>query len=146
MSSHRAPGGDTLSEPSSVYLVIADTVLVLHAAFVLFVVGSLVAIYAGRYLRWRWIRNRLFRLLHLAAVVVVVVQSWLGMICPLTIFEMALRQRAGGTTYSGAFIAHWVEQLLYYDAPAWVFAVCYSLFGAAVVASWFLVPPRRARG
>jgi hypothetical protein len=74
---------------------------------------------------------------------VVVVQSWLGVICPLTTFEMALRTRAGEAGYPGSFIAHWVETILYYQAPPWVFMVCYTAFGALVIASWFWVRPRR---
>ena len=64
-------------------------------------------------------------------------------ICPLTTWEMALRAKAGNTTYSGSFIAHWLQTLLYYDAPAWVFVVCYTRFGLLVVGSWFWVRARR---
>ena len=64
------------------------------------------------------------------------------MICPLTILEMELRSRGGGATYSGSFIAHWLEAILYYRAPPWVFALCYTLFGAVVIASWYWVRPR----
>ena len=59
--------------------------------------------------------------------------------------EMALRSRAGQTTYPGAFIAHWLEALLYYDAPAWVFALCYTIFGVLVAGSWFWVRPQPFR-
>ncbi len=55
---------------------------------------------------------------------------------------MSLRYRAGDMVYSGSFISHWLETLLYYRAPAWVFAVAYTLFGALVVASWYFVRPR----
>ena len=73
----------------------------------------------------------------------VVLQSWFGAICPLTIWEQALREKAGDAVYAGAFIAHWLESILYYRAPNWVFAVVYTLFGALVAASWYWVPPRR---
>ncbi len=116
----------------------------MHALFVLFVVGGLAAVYTGRLLGWCWIRNRAFRIVHLAAIGIVVGQSWLGVICPLTRFEMALREAAGDATYSGAFVAHWVERLLYFDAPWWVFVAGYSVFGVAVAAAWFIVPPHRA--
>jgi hypothetical protein len=86
--------------------------------------------------------NPWFRLLHLVAIAVVVLQSWLGVICPLTIWEMQLREKAGDAYYAGSFIAHWVEELLYYNAPPWVFMVLYSLFGLLVLLSWFWVRPR----
>ena len=58
---------------------------------------------------------------------------------------MQLRAQAGEAIYSGAFIAHWVESLLYYRAPGWVFALVYTLFGLLVVLSWFLVRPDWSR-
>ena len=124
------------------WLVAADAVLLLHVLFVLFVVGGLAAIYAGRALGWAWVRGRTFRFAHLGAIGVVVVQAWLGVVCPLTTLEMALRARAGAATYAGTFVSHWLEALLYWRAPAWVFVVAYTAFGAAVLGSWFAVPPR----
>ncbi len=127
---------------SLLYLLAADAVLVVHALFVAFVVAGLVLIFAGKILGWSWVRHRGFRIAHLVAIGIVVVQSWLGAICPLTTLEMVLRSRAGDTTYGGSFIAHWLDALLYYQAPAWVFAVCYTVFGALVIAGWFWVRPR----
>jgi hypothetical protein len=125
------------------YLLAADAVLLLHVLFVVFVVAGLVLILAGRLMSWNWVRNWWFRVSHLAAIGVVVLQSWLGVICPLTKLEMALRERAGDTTYAGGFVSHWLETILYYRAPAWVFAAVYTAFGAMVLLSWFWVPPRR---
>ena len=125
------------------YLLAADAVLLLHVLFVVFVVAGLVLILAGRLMSWAWVRNWWFRVTHLAAIGVVVLQSWLGVICPLTKLEMALRDRAGDTTYAGGFVSYWLETILYYRAPAWVFAVAYTAFGALVLLSWFWVPPRR---
>ena len=125
------------------YLLAADALLFSHVMFVAFVVFGLALILIGKVMGWLWVRNLWFRLAHLAAIAVVVLQSWAGVICPLTTWEMALRERAGSATYPGSFVSHWLEVLLYYQAPAWVFAVCYTVFGALVVASWFWVRPRR---
>lgn len=124
--------------------LLADAVLAVHVGFVAFVVVGLVLVFAGGALGWRWVHNRRFRILHLAAIAVVVAQAWLGVVCPLTTLEMALRRRAGDAAYAGSFIAHWMEELLYFDAPAWVFTVAYTLFGLIVVASWWWVRPRRS--
>ena len=124
------------------YRVAADGILLLHALFAGFVVVGLVLILAGWWRRWSWVSNPWFRLAHLLAIAVVAAQAWFGMLCPLTSLEMALRERAGDAVYAGSFIAHWLEAMLYYRAPAWVFVLVYTLFGAAVLASWFLVPPR----
>lgn len=123
----------------------ADALLILHSLFVVFVVFGLLVILVGGLRSWTWVRNRLFRLAHLVAIVVVVLQSWLGLVCPLTTWEMALRARAGEDAYSGTFVAYWFGRLLYYDLPTWVFVLCYTVFGALVIASWFWIRPRGSR-
>ena len=127
---------------NTLYRVAADLVLYLHVTFVAFVVGGLLLIYIGKFCSWSWIRNGWFRMLHLAAIGVVVLQSWLGLLCPLTTLEMWLRDHAGDAVYPGAFVAHWVQRILYYDVPAWVFTLCYTIFAALVLASWFWIRPR----
>ena len=127
----------------TIFLLAADVILLLHVLFVVFVVIGLLLIVIGKVRAWSWIRNPWFRLIHLAAISVVMVQSWLGLICPLTTIEMALRSRAGDTVYSGSFLSHWLESILYYQVPSWIFVVCYMAFAAAVVASWFWIRPRR---
>jgi len=126
------------------YLLAADLILFTHVLFVAFVVIGLLLILIGKPLRWAWVRNRWFRIAHLLAIGVVVLQAWLGVICPLTILEMWLRERAGDAAYAGTFISHWLETILYYQAPAWVFIACYTAFGALVALSWFWVPPRKS--
>jgi len=127
----------------TIFLLAADVILLLHVLFVAFVVIGLVLIFVGKVRFWSWIRNPWFRIIHLAAITVVVVQSWLGLICPLTTIEMALRSRAGDTFYSGSFLSHWLTNILYYQIPPWIFAVSYMAFAAVVVASWFWIRPRR---
>lgn len=125
------------------YLLAADAILLLHALFIGFVVVGLVLILAGKPLGWRWVRHFRFRLAHLAAIAFVTLQAWLGAVCPLTTWEMQLRELAGDSVYAGAFVAHWLQQLIYYRAPPWVFVLAYTLFAALVAASWIWVPPRR---
>lgn len=128
-------------ESEVIYLLAADSLLFLHVLFVAFVVFGLVFILAGGLFSWDWVRNRRFRFAHLIAIGVVVLQSWFGMICPLTTWEMALREKAGDAVYSGTFVSHWLDTILYYNAPPWVFVVCYTFFGLLVIASWFWVRP-----
>ena len=129
-------------ESQTPYSLVADAILVTHVLFVAFVVLGLILIFVGKFLSWRWVRNPWFRVTHLLGVSVVVLQAWFGVICPLTIWEMDLRSKAGETIYEGSFIRHWLNELLYYQAPPWVFVVCYTAFAGLVLASWFLVRPR----
>lgn len=127
---------------ANAYLLIADALLVMHVLFVAFVIGGLLLTIAGGLLSWSWVRNAWFRLAHLVSIAVVAVQSWFGVICPLTTLEMALRSRANGATYSGTFISHWLGKILYYQLPEWIFVVAYSAFGALVLITWYCIRPR----
>ena len=124
------------------YLLAADAILLFHALFVAFVIMGLLLIFVGKFLSWSWVRSPWFRWAHLIGIEVVVIQAWLGVICPLTIWESALRSKAGDSVYTGSFIAHWLEALLYYRAPEWVFVAAYTTFGLLVGISWFWVRPR----
>lgn len=127
------------------YIVLADIVLFAHALYVAFVVLGQLCVLIGAWRGWNWVRGRLFRLTHLAAIAVVAFQSWLGILCPLTVLENHLRILAGQSGYEGGFIAHWLQRLIYYDLPEWMFVTAYSAFGLLVVVSWIIVPPRNPR-
>ncbi|MBB6583871.1 DUF2784 domain-containing protein [Ralstonia solanacearum] len=118
---------------------LADTVLVLHALVVLFIVGGLIAILAGAALKHDWVRNRAFRLTHLAAIGVVATLALLDVPCPLTALEDWLRTGAAGPQ---GFVQRWVSAWLYYDLPTWVFATAYAAFLLVVVVTWWRIPPR----
>lgn len=122
--------------------IAADLVVVFHAAYVLFVIGALVLVCIGARRRWEWVRNRWFRGIHLLMILVVIVEAWLGIVCPLTTLENKLRRAGGEQPYPGDFIARWVHELLFFELPSWVFTVCYTAFGLAVLASLWLVPVR----
>ncbi len=127
------------------YQILADTVLTIHAVIVLFVVGGLALIIAGNLRGWVWVNNLWFRLAHVIAIAIVVLQAWLGVLCPLTTLEVWLRSQAGEAGYSGSFVQYWLQELLYYQAPAWVFILAYTLFGLLVVLTWWYCPPRFRR-
>lgn len=123
------------------YVYAADIVLFSHVLFVAFVIFGLLIVFAGKAFSWPWVRNPVFRLLHLLSIGIVVVQSWFGVVCPLTTLENLLRRKGGAVTYADTFISHWMQKLLYYDAPNWVFALIYTAFGLLVLAGWYYVRP-----
>ena len=124
----------------------ADLLLVAHVGIVLFIVGGLVAIAVGGALHWKWVRAFWWRVLHLAAMGFVAIGAVVGWICPLTVWEDALRRRAGESGYGMGFVQYWLERLLYHDWPDWAFTVLYLAVFGAILAAWWLVPPRRSRG
>ena len=117
----------------------ADHLLVLHFLVVAFIIGGLVLTWIGAAAGWAWVRNPWFRYLHLAAIVFVALEAVVGMTCPLTEWEDALR----GGAPAESFVGRWVRHLLYYRAPEWVFAGLYVGWAAATLATLGLVPPRR---
>jgi hypothetical protein len=123
--------------------LLADLLLVAHVAVVLFIVGGLAAIAVGGVLGWGWVRGFRWRALHLAAMGFVAVGAVVGWICPLTVWEDALRRRAGETAYGTGFVQYWLERLLYHDWPDWVFTALYLAVFGAILLAWRLVPPRR---
>jgi len=122
--------------------LLADSIVVFHAAYVSFVVFGLVLILLGIALRWGWVRNFWFRALHLAAIGIVMLEALIGMTCPLTDWEKRLRDMAGEGRYAGDFIGYWAHRLIFYRAEPWVFTVLYVSFGLAVLAAFVLAPPR----
>jgi polyferredoxin len=124
---------------------LADIILWTHAAFILFVVLGQLFILMGWQCRWTWPRNPVFRGIHLLAIGVVVMQAWLGLACPLTLWEHNLRLAAGEAGYQVSFISDWLHRWLFYRAPLWVFTLAYSLFGFLVLLTWWVYPPLKKR-
>jgi len=119
--------------------MLADLILYAHATFVAFVVLGALCIVLGKWFDWAWTRNAPFRIAHLAAIAFVALQTLLGFACPLTVWEFRLR---GMSTEGPGFIALWVQRLLYYDLPEWVFTLVYTAFGAFVFFLYRWSPPR----
>jgi hypothetical protein len=118
----------------------ADFILVVHALFVIFVVGGLPAIWLGAAFGKPWARNFTFRASHLAAIGFVAAESLVGQACPLTIWEDSLR----GVSDERGFVARWIHSWLFWPAPPWVFTSAYVAFGALVAWTWWRFPPRRS--
>ena len=130
----------------NIYSILSNLVLVIHFAFVAFIVGGLVAIWIGRWLRWEFIRNPYFRLAHLLAMAIVLLEAVVGIICPLTSWEDALRLRTGqAPSYKESFMQHWIGRILFYDLGDDVFTIIYAGVFALFLLTFWLVPPRKRR-
>ena len=88
-----------------IFRLLADLVVLVHLAFVVFVVvGGLLA------LKWRWVVW-----LHLPAAIWGALIEFGGWICPLTPLENWLRNQGGEEGYAGGFIQHYMVPVLYPD-------------------------------
>ena len=125
-------------QPGSGIGRLADLILGLHAAYVLFVVGGLALIWLGIWRDWRWVRHFWFRLLHLGAIGLVAAEALIGLTCPLTVLEDWLRSEADPSV---GFIARWVQRVLFWDFPGWVFTLVYLAFTLLAVLTWRRWPP-----
>jgi Protein of Unknown function (DUF2784) len=121
------------------FKMLADIVVVFHLLIVLFILLGVPLVYVGAALHWTWVRSWRWRILHLGAILFVAAESTLGITCPLTLWEDMLR----GHPTAGGFIERWIDQLIFYDAPTWVFTIAYMAFAALVLVTWILVPPTR---
>lgn len=119
----------------------ADLVVALHSAYVGFVVGGMALILIGIWRNWRWVRNPWFRISHLLAILIVVGESLLDIPCPLTTWEAELRQRAGQMTNGESFIGRCLHNLLFINAPEWLFTVGYLAFAMLVALTFWWAPP-----
>lgn len=87
------------------YLWLATAVLLVHLAFILFVV-------LGGLLAWRWPK---LAWLHVPAVLWGAYTEFAGVICPLTPWENALRRLGGESGYAGGFIEYYLIAAIYPD-------------------------------
>jgi hypothetical protein len=124
---------------------LADAILVLHVGIVAFVVLGTGAIVLGGMRGWDWVHRFAWRLAHVLLMGFIALQAWLGALCPLTVWEQALRRAAGEPVYAESFVAHWLSRLIFYRAPWWAFVIAYTAFAALVAALWILVRPQRKR-
>jgi hypothetical protein len=122
--------------------MIADVILVVHFGIMLFIAPGLVLVWIGAALGWRWVRNPWFRYLHLGAIAFVALEGLLGIACPLTVWEDALR----GGVRAESFVGRFVRWALFYEAPEWIFTVAYVAWTLATLATLRLVPPRQRAG
>jgi hypothetical protein len=121
--------------------LLGQAVLAAHLAVIAFNVAGLVAIPLGAALGWRWVRARGWRLLHLASLAVVALQAALGRACFLTLWQDGLT--GGGR--ADPLIMRWVNGVIYWPLPSWVFAAAYLLVFAYVLALWRWVRPSARR-
>jgi hypothetical protein len=128
-----------------IYRILADVVVAIHLALVGFIVIGLAAILLGIALKWRWVRNFWFRIIHLTMIATVVEKAILGIKCTLTEWEDQLREMAGETVEEGTFIGRMLHDILFWQVTPGmmrVLTIAYYLFGLAILLVFIFAPPR----
>ena len=129
-----------------VFAILADLVLVLHVAVVLFNGGGLLLIWLGYAAEWQWVRHRAFRVTHVLLMGMVAAQAVLGILCPLTTLESLLRSKAGESAVPGeSFVAYWLHRLIFFELPPWFFTGLYAAVFVLTALAWYVVRPNGAR-
>jgi hypothetical protein len=115
------------------YSAAADAILIVHFAFVLFVV-------LGGVLVPRWPR---LALVHVPAALLGALIEFFGLVCPLTPLEIGLRQRAGEAGYRGGFVEHYVTAVLYPEGLTREIQIALGILVLLVNAAIYVIAFRR---
>ena len=121
---------------------LATLVLAVHLAIVAFNVFGLVVVPLGRWAGWSFVRGFWWRLAHLGSLAVVALQAILGQPCFLTLWQASLEARSDAGE-PPPFIATWVNGVLFWPLPLWVFGLAYVAVFLYTLWLWRWVPPRR---
>jgi hypothetical protein len=137
-----APASAAPKSPPMSPAALGELILAVHLAVIAFNVLGLAAIPLGAALGWRWTRALRWRALHLLSWLVVALQALAGRACFLTIWQ----DRLSGAGPEPPLIAGWVDGVIYWPLPIWVFGAIYLALFAAVVGFWGWPPTRPQRG
>jgi hypothetical protein len=122
--------------------IAANLIAVAHLAYFLFIVGGMVAIVLALRRDVSWVRNPWFRILHVAAIYVVLAEEVTGLPCPLNVLQWGARQAAIGSTQASAGVGGLLDYLLYHTVSPLALDVMYWSFGVMVVVLLWVIPPR----
>lgn len=128
------------------YKIFADAIIVVHFLYILFMLlGFLLTGYA-LFFREKFFDWWLFRSLHLLGIFYVVSLSILGKYCPLTILENELRLRYEAySVYSGSFIVHYLEKLVYPDVNPLVIQIPTVFLAIFTIVVFIIKPPKKIK-
>jgi len=128
------------------YKIFADAIILVHFLFILFMLlGFLLTGYALVF-RQKFFDWWLFRSLHLLGIFYVSSLSILGKYCPLTILENGLRLRyEASSVYSGSFIVHYLEKLIYPDVNPLVIQISTVFLAIFTIVVFIIKPPGKIK-
>jgi hypothetical protein len=127
---------------ASATALLAEAVLAAHVGVILFNVFGLIVVPIGAARGWRFVHIAWWRVLHVALLAAVAAQALASRACFLTLWQSDLAGFAASPT---PLIESWVDWLIYWKLPIWIFAALYTIVFVYAVALLWLVPLRRIR-
>lgn len=124
------------------YRITADLIVVIHFLWILFMLwGAGRTIWAVIKREKRFLGSMWLRSLHLGGILFVAFFIIIRKPCPLTIWEIRLREISGVESYTGSFIIHYIEQIVYPSVPAWIVNIPSILIGCIILFFYIIYPP-----
>jgi hypothetical protein len=127
----------------AILMRLADAVLLLHFAIILFNIFGLVVIPLGAWRGWAFVRIFWWRALHLGILAVVALQAVLERACFLTLWQADLLRQASTPASQAPLIQSWIGRLIFWPLPPWFFVALYLAVWIYTLVLWRMVPPRR---
>ena len=118
-------------------IIFSEIVLFFHFCIFLFMILSFFLIPLGYYQKWEWVKNKYYRLIHLVLMGIIVIETILGFMCPLTILENFLRNDIEINNK----ITQIIHQIMYWDLQTYQFIILYLLSLLYLIFLWFFFKP-----
>ena len=118
---------------------IADFILFIHLIFAIFISAGMVIFPIGGLLSWRWCNNFRLRVTHLGLIVIVFIETLIGVNCPLTVAENYFRAQPTHQSFIGSLM----NNLLYWNVSESLFLNLYGICVVWAMLLWILFPPSR---
>ena len=118
-------------------IIFSEIVLLFHFSIFLFMILSFILIPLGYHKKWKWVKNKYYRLIHLVLMGIIFIETILGFMCPLTILENFLRNDIKINNK----ITQIIHQIMYCDLPTYQFITLYLLSLSYLIFLWFFFKP-----
>jgi hypothetical protein len=123
-----------------IYALLADVAIVIHFLYALTIIVGLVIVYVGKFLKWRFVKNATYKIIHLTMIMIVAFESIFHIECPLTYIEYKLLSFAKMHHQNTPFIAGLINKILFWNFPNEFFDILYIALALVILMSFVFVP------
>ena len=122
-------------------MILSEIVLLLHFSIFLFMILSFILIPYGYFKKWEWVKNIYFRSIHLILMGIILIETILGFMCPLTILENFLR----ADKKIDNIFSKIIHQIMYWDLTNYQFIILYLLSLSYIIFLWLYFRPNQKK-